>query len=192
VNTGGAKYLQFIGGTSTTLPWTNVSSAAEWTAIDAVFDEFFIRSVTLKYMPRNKYSAQSTASASATGSPGDVNTCAATVVFLHHNAAPYGDTSSTWTAACNAQQHKLVNLGDNWSFTARNPEKFSFDGPLGDQSSVATMGWCNIAQSGHYGGFFQLATPLASGASAGIGALLEGGVFGDFIIVYDVAFRARA
>jgi len=193
VNSAAAKYLQFINGSSTKITWNQVGSASEFTSLDAIFDEFYIRSVTLRYIPRNHYSAQSTASSSATGSPGDLNTCAATLVGLPHNGAAYADSSTAWVIMLAAQHKKFVDMGAPWIYKFANPEKFAWDGPLGDMAtSNSTMMWCQNSNTSAYGGLFQLATPAASGAAIGIGTLLENGIFGDLIIEYDVCWRARA
>ncbi len=175
------------------MPWNQVANASEFSSLDVLFDEFWIKSVTVRYWPRNKYSAQSTATSSASGSPGDLNTCAATFYFLPNAATNYTDQSTAWVNASVAAQHKTVNLGENFTFTVRNPEKFSWDGILGDQTTGSScMSWCQTTNATKYGGYFGIATPVQSGASAGIGLLLENGVFGDAIYSFDVAWRARA
>jgi hypothetical protein len=193
VNSSAAKYLQFLNGV-TQLTWGSIlGSLPELTSLDSLFDEFFCRKMRLHFHPRNMHSANSTASATAAGSPGDLNTCGATIVGLPHAASPYTDSNMSWINMSASERKKFVNLGASWSFSFPNPEKFSWDGPVGDQTtSFMTMSWCSFTAIAKHGGFFQIATPAASGASAGIGSLLEGGIFGDYIIECHVACRARA
>jgi len=193
VNGAPGKFKQFLNGSTTSIPWNSVGSAAEFASLDGLFDEFFVHSVTLRYFPRNKYSAQSTATSGASGSPGDLNTCAAVVYCLTHGATDYADSVTTWTAAAVARYHKFVNLGDYFRFRAKNPEKYDPKGPLGDMTTATSnMSWCQTTGAAKYGGFFGLATPAASGAAIGIGTLLEAGIFGDLLYEVDVSFRARA
>jgi len=194
VNSSAGKYEQFISG-ATAFQWGSlVAGLAEFSSLDALFDEFFIRSVKLQYIPRNHFSAQSTASSSASGSPGDLNTCGATFVWLPHNGALYADSAAAWYNAAVAQHHKIVDMGNRVNWTVKNPTKFSWTLPIGDQStSLSNMGWCQFSlASAKYGGAYQLITPVASGASVGIGTLLENGIFGDVMFHVHLACRARA
>jgi len=193
VNANPGKYIQSLGGAAT-YGWTNVSNCGEWTNIDAIYDEFFIRSVKLHYFSRNKYSSNSTSSGNAAGSPGDLNTCMATICGLYHNAATFADSSSAFFFMRQAQVSKSANMADDWTISQKNLDKFAWDGPMADQSTAtAATGWLQISKAGTItGNFFQLSTPAASGAAIGVGTLLELGVFGDFIAEYDVCLRARA
>lgn len=194
VNSVAAKYIQFMG-TNPTLGWNGIiNNMAELADFDAIYDEIFVHWVELRFQPVNKNSSNATASGNATGSPGFVNTLGATVVFLPNNSAAYSDASTAWSAMAAAAQHKLVNMADSWTFKGKNTSKFSWDGPLGDQTSTnATMEWTNIATiNNQLGGRFQLATPEPSGAAAGIGTLVEGGLFGHVLCVAEFSMRARA
>jgi len=195
VNTAAGKYLQFLNG-STSFKISNVGSSSEFSSFGSIFDEFFIHSVDFKYKPVNRYSANSTGNAvlaTAAGAPGFVNTCGASVTCLQHNQPAYSDASSDWIASSVAAGARYVDMGTPWIVTWKNNEKFSWDGPQGDQTTVTnTQAWCNLANSAEYGGLIQLATPLASGAAAGIGDLTEGGVFGHVLAHYHVSFRARS
>lgn len=194
VNSVAAKYLQFLDGTNPKQWSSIVASMAEIANFDAIFDEVFVEKMVFNYQPLNKYSAQSTASTAATGSPGFVNTLGAVVTYLPNNSAAYTDSSATWYAMRASEHSHYVNLGDSFSFTAKNTVKFAWDGPLGDQSSGhTTQDWINIANiSSAMGGLFQLATPEPSGAAAAIGTLLEGGIFGHVLVDVYLHFRARA
>lgn len=197
VNSTAGKYAQFFSG-STILHWYDVVAAmSELSSLDVLYDELFVHNVKLEYVPRNKYSANTTAqNSAAAGQPGFANTCAAVIVFLPHNAAPYTDTSTMWSGMRASPTSKLLDLGDRWSFTAKNPEKFEWGGPSSDQStSTNAMGWMSFGNAGggqKLGGIFQIATPLPSAASATYAFLQEGGCFGDVSISALISVRARA
>lgn len=191
-NSGLGKYLQFWSASSTLL-WNSISTAAEFTTLDALFDEFFIHSVTVHYIPHNRGSSNTSASGSASGNPGDLNTCGAMCVCLYHNASAYADTSGAFANMSVARTHKLVDLGARWNFRCPNIEKFIPDGPLGDQTTAtSTMSWCQISAVAKYGGFLQISTPVATANTAATNTLLFSGVFGDTLIEFDVSWRARA
>jgi len=195
VNGSATKYLQYLDGVSSlvSLTWTkillNLDEISSWSLI---FSEVFVHWVELEYYPRNKYSSNTTASSTPAGSPGDLNTCGATIAFVPHNTAAYSDISAAWYTMRAATQSKSFNLADNMVFRAHNMEKFAWDGPLGDMTtSATTMSWCTLSALSKLGGLFQLATADASGAAVGIGNLLEGGVFGDYIVKVRYSLRSR-
>jgi len=191
-NSGLGKYLQFWSASSTLL-WSSVSSAAEFTTLDVLFDEFFIHSVRIHYIPHNRGSSNTSASSSSSGSPGDLNTCAAICSCLYHNAAPYGDTSGAFANMSVARTHKLVDLGTRFNFHCPNIERFDPSGPIGDQSTAtSTMGWCQISAVAKYGGTIQISTPVATANAAATNTILAGGVFGDTLVEFDISWRARA
>lgn len=197
-NTGVSYLSQWdiagVGTNNGTLAWAQVGNASEFSVLDQLFDEFFIRSAALVYKPHNKYSANSeAASTGGAGSPGAINTCAGTIVFLPHNSAVYANSSTAWVAMRSAEQSKVIDMGSPFTLVARNTEKFSWDGPLGDQTtSGTTMAWGNIAKVAQYGGLFQTATAIPTAAAPGATALTESGQFGDWLLEFDIAFRARA
>jgi len=192
VNSAANKYLQFLNGT-TTQTWASIlGSMDELANLQNMFNEVFVRRITLRYIPVNKFSSNSTASSNAAGSPGDLNTCAASICFLPHNQVAYVDQSSAWYQARVEIQSKTVNMAEEWSLKATNPDKFSWTDPVLDQTtSGSTMGWCSLANVSLYGGRFQLITPFPSGAAVGLGDLLESGTFGTEILEVDCCVRAR-
>jgi hypothetical protein len=196
----GVSYItmwDIAGGSSsqTTLAWNQVGATAEFTSLDAIFDEFFVRRSRLRLFPSNKYSAQGPASfatATAAGSPGTLNTCAATLVFLPHAAQTYTSGATGWVSARSAEISVTFETGDNASLLANNTEKFAWDGPMGDPVSSSTMMWCQNSNSNKYGGTHQMLTAHSSGASVTAGLFPEGAQMGDFILEFLVAWRARA
>jgi len=187
VNTSAGKYLQFLATTGTVVAFSGFASAAEFTSLDVLFDEVFVHSMTMIYKPRNKYSAISTAAAAA-----DTNTVAANIYFMPSGAAQYTDNSNAFVNSAVTTQHKIVNMGENWSVRFYNPTKFAWDGPTNVPNTTGWMGWILMSSVSGIAGYSAMATPVASGAAAGFGTLLEGGVFGDMMVYYDVSVRTRA
>lgn len=192
VNFNVNKYVQVLNG-AVNLTWTNIVQNIDgFASLDSLFNEFFVRAMTLEFQPRNKYSANTTASGNAAGSPGFTNTIGGTIYAVPHHQAAYADNASAWFQAREVKYSKFVNLGDKWKLVARNDEPFSWTGPVGDMTtSVSTMQWCTFPQVGALGGTFGLVTPLPSGAASGLGDLFENGVFGDCVCHVDLALRAR-
>lgn len=196
VNSVAAKYIQMMNNT-TLLSWAGiVSNLAEFSSFATFYDELFVHSIVVEFYPVNKNSANYAGNgllATAAGAPGFPNTCGATIGFIPHNAGTYSDSAIVWASMRCLAQSKGVDLADDWKFKATNPERFDWMGPLGDSSSAtASMGWLNLASvSSKLGGSFQLSTPEPSGAAAGIGTLVEGGVFGHCIAKATVSLRSR-
>lgn len=195
VNSAAPKYKQFLYGGGLSLLWSNIAQAAEFSTLDLLFDEFYIHKVICKFVPRNKFSANNTAAVTGTpaGAPGELNTVGGTLYYLKHNGGDYSDNSANWYNAMNSQGAKFVDLGSPFTWTMMNPGKFNWGGDNMDQTtSTNAMGWCQFSASNAYGGRAFLATPAASGASVGIGTLLENGIFGDMAVTFHISVRARA
>jgi len=186
----GAYQLLFNGSA----PWnvSNVTSTQEWSSINAIFDEFFVHKVHVHYIPVNRFSAQSSAAASASGSPGFVNTLGCSITGLQHGNPAYSEGNTSWLNALASQQSKFVDLGAPFTFTWTNVENpnFSWSGPADNTSG--TQMWMNVTSSNPYGGLIQAFTPEATGASAGIATLTENGIYGHVAIEYEVSFRVRS
>jgi len=189
-NSGLGKYQAFFYAGNKNLTFYNIASAVEFTSLDSLFDEVFIHSLHVVYKPRNKYNGlylNSTATS-------DVNSSLATVYFLPHNSPDYTDSSGAFFAAAVAAQHKVVNTGEAWTFTARNPTKFNPTADNGDETTTAnSMGWMQFAQVGtKYGGFIGMMLPLPTAVSGTASLYPESATFGDYVVYYDLSVRARA
>lgn len=193
VNAVAVKYLQYLDNTGslTTLTWTRIiQNLGELGALQVLFSEIFVHWIELEFYPNNKNSSNSSSSTNAAGSPGDLNTCAATIAMLPHNEATYSDLSSAFFVMRESQQSRTVNLADPFVFRGRNLERFDWKGPIGDATTAGTtMGWVALNNLATLGGRFQLATAYASGAAVGLGSLLEGGKFG--ILIQKVRYSLR-
>jgi hypothetical protein len=192
VNFNAGKYTQTIGG-SVNLSWsTIVQNMDGFSSLDTLFNEFFVKSLTFEFRANNKNSSNTTASASAAGSPGQLNTVGGTIYSVPHHQSAYADNGNAWYQAREVKYSKFVNLGDDWKFVAKNDEKFSWDGALGDMTTAtSTMQWLTFPQVAALGGLVGVITPYLSGAAAGIGDLLENGTFGFAVVHVDVALRSR-
>jgi len=192
VNFNAGKYTQTLGG-SVNLSWAAIVAACDgFTNLETLFNEFFVRSITLEYQPDNMHSANTSASSSASGSPGFRNTTGATIYYVPHSQATYADNGSAFYQAREAKYSKFINLGLPWTLVAKNDEKFAWDGPLGELSTSAnSQQWLTFPNVSSLGGKFGLITPYLSGAAAGIGDLFENGTFGPFVAHVDIAVRAR-
>lgn len=187
VNANG-KYIFNIGGANT-YPVLNVGGAPEFSALDAIYDEFFVKSMTMIYEPQNQLGG----SIPATGAASDANNALAAWAGLQHNAGPYVD-SSTFVANClAARYHKVTNFGRRSSFVWKNVEKFAWDAPLGDQSTAgSSQTWCQNTLSAKYGGFVQFGSVIPTAAAASATALPTSLNLGHCIVDFHVCFRARA
>jgi len=188
-NSAAVKYKQFLNGGVQQF-FGGVSSAAEFSSLDVLFDEVFIHSMHYVVKARNKYSGVYPAQGTAT----DYGAGMAVMYFLPNGAGDYTDNSGLVQNAACSRQHKIVNLGEDWTFTAKNPTKFDPAGPIGDQSSTnSAMGWCLFSLvNSKYGGFCAIGTPVQTGASLQIGTLLESQPVADYMLYYDISVRARA
>jgi len=196
-STAGKYVLKFLSFGTPNLFLSNVlANFAEFSSLNVLFDEFFCHSVQLHYRPVNKYSANNSANfvtGTAAGQPGFVNTLGVSLCGLQHNQTVYSDTSAAVFNMAQCQQYKWANLSDNFTFTWKNVEKFSWDGTTGDQTTAhSTQAWCNMSNTSAYGGIIQASTAEPSGAAAALGTLVESSTFGHVMIVVNLSFRCRS
>jgi hypothetical protein len=189
--TAGKYSATFLTFSTSTLLWASmISSFQEIASLEVLFDELFVRQIQMVCIPHNKYLGTYV---SATG----VNLLSSgmgATSFLPHNAGAYTDTSTMVPAMMTAAQSKLINTADGFTFTMRNPEKFAWDGPFGDQStSTSTMGWCAIGTAGtKYGGLLQLATLAPCAAATTTNAYDVNTFLFDAMFKATISFRMRA
>jgi len=189
-NSGLGKYQAFAYAGNKNLTFYNIAAAAEFTSLDVLFDEVFIHSVRIVAKPRNKYSGTYVNGTNPTFASSGL----ATVYFLPHNSPDYADSSSAYFNAAVAAQHKIVSLAENWTFTARNPTRFSRGADIGDQTtSNSSMGWMQFGSVGtKYGGFIGVMLPLATAVSGTASLYPESTFLADYVAYYDLSVRARA
>jgi len=187
-----AKYLlATVGGTVNLTVANCLSLTSEISSWITLFDEIFCHGVSIHFEPRNQFSSNSSSSTNAAGSPGDLNTLGVVVAAVQHNQTAYSDASTAVAAMLASETMKIANLAKGWTFRWRNIEKYDPDGPVINTSGVS-QSWINTTQTANYGGLVQFATTAASGASVGLGTLLENGIFGDLYYVCDISLRFRS
>lgn len=198
VNGSVNKYIQAMAGL-TDLTWNQiVANSRELSSLLTLYSEGFVKSITLRYVPVNSNSNNSSGNgvlATAAGAPGFVNTLMGVLCFRLHSSPAVSDSVNAPADMMASSTHKLVDMASPWVFTGRNPEKFSWTGTLGDSTtSTSTMAWLTLSALSAgvvLGGSFQISTPEPSGAAAGIGTLVELGVFGHIVMEVDMCVRNR-
>jgi len=185
-NSATGKYFQFFNG-GIAYAFSNLSNATEFTSLDVLFDEVFIHKLEMHYKPRNKYCPYVLVT-------GNVQSCLACIHVIPHNDPPYADGATLVQTSAVTTQHKLVNVGEEWTFTAHNPTRFEWDGDVQDQTtSQAGMGWCAFPQvATKYGGNVYLATIVPTAAAASNTAWAPSWPLGDMVVYFDISVRARA
>lgn len=194
-NNASGKYLCVLSS-ATTRSWTSLlSNLLELSSYQALFQELFVRQIEVWYEPNNMNSSNLSASSSAAGSPGQLNTCGAVFVFLPDNVPPLSDLSTAFQKAMLQRQHKVFNMAERFRHVFSNPTKFDWNGPLADQASGTTdMGWMSFTQAisnTKLGGMFQVPCCYATGAATGIGDLLDAGKLGFIFYRVTLALRVR-
>lgn len=175
------------------LPVSNISSASEWSAVNSLFDEFYIHAMRISYEPYNLNGTvgsgavfQPVSTVNTTAGIANVQSAGLIVVGLQGPPAYY-------TAAAgmsNAPHHLDAHTGRSWKFAWRNTNRFD---PHGDTFSAATstngwQGWSYIADSAQYGGTVQ-ARAINDQALNGANSAVH---VGGYIVRWDVSFRSRA
>lgn len=170
----------------------SISSAAEWSSVAALFDEFFIHSVEFTYKSFNE--GGQGLEATAQPSQGTYVTAAAVNYVLSAGLIGVSlfTTASAYTTAqsmSNNPTRKLLHSGKDWSYVWRNNVSFDGRGPALDPlTSIGWSGWTLIGAVANIGGAVQFRTlgdqVIGDGAHAVNLGYIE--------IRYDVSFRARA
>jgi hypothetical protein len=181
----GKFQVQFAG--APTLANTLISSSSEWTSFNVIFEEFFIHSMKLHYIPNNQFLAGYLDATSTHWNSGMFSLAG----YQHDQPTPT-DGLSNFYLFQNAGQHKLANTGLRFVFLWRNVEKFAKDGPAGDATTAAnTQSWLNFANVSNVGGYIVGCLPVATNAAAGPSTVAVNGLLGYFTVEWDVSFRYR-
>lgn len=177
------------GVLNVTLSNTNIGSTAEWASISALFDEFFIHSLTFNYVPVNDLGGGVGVSATSSGT-GGVTATACTqsnnsglLACCLFNGVPAYTTASALAANATTALKKTAH---SWKYVWRNNMRFD---PRGDCLPLASwQGWTVVGNTGNYGGQIQLRTLGDIALGSGSAAL----TLGQYLAYFDVSFRARA
>ncbi len=167
----------------TTFPVANLNTAAEWSSMQALFDEVFVERMRLDWMPHNRYTQYNLQASAVSGAKYSVGVG---FVSLHHGAATY---TSFATCLVNPTL-KLGYAGDPFTYEWVNIEKMTPQGYSGSVSGTAVVGqgWCNTNST---------TFAAYSGTVQSIGCVAMGGYtttveLGRMAIRYRLHFRNRA
>jgi hypothetical protein len=165
---------------------SSVASVAEWSSIDALFDEFFIHAYHIYFQPYNHIGAGiGTGTVASQPSLAVTNFAANSGLImcnLYNGAAQY---STAAAMAANAT-HVMKFSGDSWKYSWRNSQRFD---PRGDLVSTSNwQGWTLVSAPSNYAGQVQIraANDTVLGGGASILAL------GTYRTLFDVSFRVRS
>lgn len=178
LGTTGVVTTGATGVVNTAVNNSSLASTPDFTSFAAVFDEFFIHSMTMFYQPLNQYMTQPSMSFTAPAS-GII-----LVAPLYHGAAAYTTTASM----ANNVDLRTLHSAQSWTATWVNNESPKA-GSLPSASTSApiqTQAWQLTASSNAalYTGFLQLRN-----STAFTGALSS--TIGDSVVRWKVTFRAR-
>jgi hypothetical protein len=190
---GASFQTSAIGVVNVSVATTAINTVGEWSSIDALFDQFFIHSITVKFYPRNIQGGGMGSSGTA-ASVGPLNPGADSVVT---NAAVVGvcvfgagNSYSTAGPMLSNPSHKVMHTSKPFTYVWRNNVRFEPHGiALGwNVSGAGWQGWMDITGVSNYGGFMQFR--ILDDLTIGSGSATV--VMGDFAVYFDVSFRARA
>jgi hypothetical protein len=160
---------------------TSIAGLSEFPSFAAIFDEFFVTHIKVKYEPRSMFQYQpSTTPGTNTTSTGLVCTA------LHHGVSAY---SSAATAMENATS-RVFHTATPWIYTWINVESPRSTVVVAPETSSATstQSWCLTASTaaGLYTGLVQFLNSSAIGTGSAMVTV------GDVFVTYSLMFRLRA
>jgi hypothetical protein len=168
-----------VGVLNTTVSNTSVAGLTEFTSFAAIFDEFFIKSFELVFIPHN-YRLAPVGTTSGT----NLCNCPIAVVSLQHATPTY----STMSSALEHETARAVSSGERWNHRWVNSEKPSV--VISPQTSTATasQNWCLTSGStaAAYTGQVQMIATDALGTGGTVVAI------GRVMVRWVVKFRIRA
>jgi hypothetical protein len=165
-----------------TIAVSTVSSVTEFASWAALFREFFVKSMTVTYLPQSKYQGpigfvSSPTLTQAAGQP-------FLVLPVYHGVSP----PTTVAAAAENMDVKHVSTFDAFKFTWKNIEKSSVDTVISPVTGTATptQGWClsDSTSASAYTGALLFLSQAATGS-------VSSAVVGQFLVRYKVLFRYR-
>lgn len=184
------------GVLNTNITVAGVSSSGEWSSFGALFDEVFIHTMQVKFQPRNVLGA-GVGSVTATtntniainiaggASNGQTINSGIVMVSLFNGAAQYSAGSNM----PENRTHAIHHTGKPWIYTWRNNTRFDPRGTaISSSTTEAYQGWTLVSNIGNYGGSVQIRqlNDIAFGDAGHVVAL------GDYALLYELSFRARA
>lgn len=168
---------------------SSIASSPEWGSIDALFDEFFIHSCRMHFMPY-----QGASGAFSTGNPngmptiaGATNSYITAVGLIWVSLFNAGGSYSSASQMLNNPTRKLTHSSRVSNYIWRNNVRFD---PRGPNAAVLSnwQGWTPTNSVSSYGGTIQVRAAL----DEHIGDLAHVYTLGDVAVDFDVSFRARS
>ena len=161
------------GIVNSTISMDVVRSSTDFSAISAIFQEFFVTRADAHWYPDSRYQYPTTGTSTLSIANRPIG-CAQ----LQHFAAAY----SSLSALSNNYDAKFHSTGDPFVYSWVNVEKSS-QGQLPVTS--VTQAWCDTVGSQTYGGSLQFLSQAAPPA------LPISQVLGTFMVHFDLLFRVR-
>ncbi len=176
------------------VPVSNISTAAEWTSIDALFDEFFVHSMKLRFFPANRnvssgFATSTTAApqllTSTTAFPSYATNTGLVLCSLFNGSGYYSGAAGMSNNPSKAFHHS----SEPFTYTWRNNVKFDPRGVgLTPPSGSYWQGWTLISSAANLGGNIQARATNDQALGDGAHAY----TLGNYHLEWDVSFRARA
>jgi hypothetical protein len=167
---------------------SNIGNTTEWASVAALFDEYFLKSVECVFVPINQFNGLIING----GDASKLSTTIAVICANQHASTAISDSATAMLSAAIQSQHRVVNTARPFKFFWHNAEKFSWTGPVTDQSTAnSSQGWLNVANYAKQGGFLQMFGPSITGTASAT-VLAASSNVGFIIYRFKTAFRVRA
>jgi hypothetical protein len=182
-----------LGAINELLLNTSLSGVSQWSSVILLFDQFFIHSMTVRFMPRNVmgggWGSGVAANAVTTAPTGGTNVSIENAAL--QMVALFGTNTGYTSAAAmvNNPNLKVTHSSRPWSYVWRNNVRFDPHGiALSAAVTTGWQGWSDVGALADYGGAIQI-RPVNDVALGSGGAILT---LGDLILSFDVSLRVRA
>jgi len=182
------------GVINTQLAMSLVNTTGEWSSIDVLFNEFYVHSACLTFLPYNKDGTTPAGTTNGSFSQTVATTVSQTITEMNMGVVLVSIFGSPayYTGAqamSNNPSRKIAHSSEKFKYFWRNNVKFDPHGiTLGPLTAVGWQGWTTIADSANIGGAMQM---RAVGDIA-VGNAASAYNLGAYELQFDVSFRARA
>jgi len=169
-----------------------LSTVAEWASIDALFDEYFVHSMTVRFSPANAGGGGWTTVTGTVGGQPTYAAATAVVTSIGLCAVALQSTTSFYSAMSSmvanpTLRHFLSNKP--FSFAWRNNVRFDPHGiSLGTSSALGWQGWASVGSTASLGGLIQ----IRAHNDIALGDETHAYALGAYTLLFDVSFRSRS
>lgn len=169
----------------------SLASVQEWGSLDVLFDECFVHSMTMHFMPYNRWFSQlpggscaATAVVATTASTAVTSSLGMIIICLF--GVPAYFTSNA--GMLNSPSRRLVHSSSGFKYAWRNHVRFDPHGEtLSPPSGYGWTGWTQVSNVGTIGGAIQMRA-LNDNPFGSASAVLN---LGSYVMDFDVSFRVR-